>query len=26
VLLPWISRKCWQLSRSIFDKGGQAPG
>ena len=26
VLLPWISRKCWQLSRAIFDKGRQAPG
>ena len=26
VLLPWISRKCWQLSRAIFGKGSQAPG
>jgi hypothetical protein len=25
VLLPWISRKCWQLSRAIFGKGSQAP-
>jgi len=24
VLLPWISRKCWQLSRAIFDKDRQA--
>ena len=26
VLLPWISRKCWQLSRAIFDKDRQAAG
>ena len=26
VLLPWISRKCWQLSRTIFDKDRQAAG
>jgi hypothetical protein len=24
VLLPWISRMCWQLSRALFDKGRQA--
>ena len=26
VLLPWISSKCWQLSRAIFDKDRQAAG
>jgi hypothetical protein len=26
VLLPWMSRKCWQLSRAIFDKSHRAPG
>ena len=26
VLLPWISRKCRQLSRAIFDKDRQAAG
>lgn len=26
VLLPWISRKCWQLSRALFDKSRQERG